>query len=447
MTRPYLLGLALCLCSPAWADDDPTSDAPTEQPAESPEAGADPAAADEPADEELDSRERPDEDEMDTVTGKVLPPLPVGGESAISDEEREMLENQEYPSVVYRGAEALKADPKFVHGIREGLELVFLRDYSGARAYFDTLEGEFPGTGVSAVGQTLVWQALMLENFDFKYDKQYEVSSAAALEALEAQLEVPGNEGWEHFMLAGVVGIEAIHKMRKENYLPALQRAFAAMDHIAAAKAAVPDFPDLRLADGMYNYWRTVVTMGSKVLPDFGDHRAEGIEHMEYVEVNGIFLQAPATLSLAFTWLEERQIKKALTSCGRNYRAYPDNVINNLVLGRTYIYMRKYDAALRVFNEILEDSPDNVRVLYYQGLALHRSGQTEEAKTAFVKYLAAPYMEAYQRSAAHYRLGQVYYRLEDLDSAEEQYKAAVKIDGNRSAKNGLERVRKKRKAE
>jgi tetratricopeptide (TPR) repeat protein len=384
--------------------------------------------------------------EDSSVTGKALPPIApaaqTSAKSAVTAEERAAFEALEFEPVVYRGATALSLEPKFVDGIRDGLDLIYKRDYTGARKQFETVEASFPNTGVFAVGQTLIWQALMLENFDFKYDKQYEVASKAAEAALEAQRAVPGNDAWERFLLAGVVGIESIHKMRKEQYLPALQRAFQAMDHIAAAATAAPDFPDTRLADGMYNYWRTVVTITSKVLPEFGDHRADGIAHMEYVETNGIFLAAPATLALAFTWIEEGEYKKALTSSIAAYRQYPDNVINNLVLGRTYLYLRKNDSALRTFDEILADAPDNDRAHYYKGMALQRLERLPDAKAEYERYLQAVYMEPYQRSAALYRLGTVLEATGDVAGAKLRYDAAFKVDGNKSAKAALERMKK-----
>lgn len=387
---------------------------------------------------EADAVERPEE-EAESI-GRELPELEFEPGARAAARQAEEFAHLEFSPQVHRGAGALGMEPAFVQAIHEGLEKLYKRDYAGARAHFEQTEQSYPGTGVAAVGQTLIWQALMLENFDFKYEQQWEVASQAAEESLRAQLEQPGNEGWEHFLLAGVVGIESIHLMRRERYLPALRQAFEAMDHIARAKRAAPDFVDLRLADGMYNYWRTVVTMNSKVLPDFGDHRAEGIEHMQYVENAGVFLAQPTTLAMAFTWIEEREFKKALTSCLRNRRGYPDNVINNLLLGRVYLYLGKPDSALRTFDEVIEDAPDNHRVRYYRGLALQRSGNFEAARDEFQRYLGVDYMEDYQRAAAHYRLGQVHRRLGDDATAQIQFKAAVKLNKHKGAKAALERL-------
>ena len=66
------------------------------------------------------------------------------------------------------------------------------------------------------------------------------------------------------------------------------------------------EVPDLKLGDGLYNYWRTVISRSVKGLPDFADKRL-GIEQMEYVQDNGIFLGPAATFALTYTWLKVRE--------------------------------------------------------------------------------------------------------------------------------------------
>jgi tetratricopeptide (TPR) repeat protein len=224
-----------------------------------------------------------------------------------------------------------------------------------------------------------------------------------------------------------------------------LALAFEAMDHIEQTRKMAPGFTDLKLADGMYNYWRTVVTKSAPVLPDFGDHRQEGIAQMQEVEKTGVFLAPPATLSLAFTWAEEADHHAALVACLRNYREYPDNVINNLVLGSVHIANKKYDSALKVFDEILVDDPKNKRARYWRGLTLQQSGKLVEAEADYKAYLAFDYMEPYQRSQAHYRLGQVYYRQKKYAEAEAELQTSIKLDGNKGAKAQLDKMKAARK--
>lgn len=401
------------------------------------------------SDPATDDEDPPSEDKV--VVGAGPPPLEREPRSPAMEFQLpegmtlEEFRDLPYPPVTYVGARVLSLDPEFVHGVQGGLELMYLRQYTQARDHFGTLEAQFPGTGIRSVADTLVWQALMLENFDYRYDKQYWTSSKQARKDLEAAIAAPGNDAWEQLMWAAIVGIEAIHTMRQGHYLQALNLAFQAMEAIEACRAAAPEFVDLKLADGLYNYWRSVITMSSKVLPDFGDHRVEGIEQMELVEQTGVFVAPLATLSLAFTWIEENDHKRAATSCVKNRTKYPDNIVNNLVCGMVYIQMRNFPAAIEVLDRVVAVDPENVRVRYFRGLALLKQGNLEPAKAEFERYLGAQHLEPYQRSYTNYRLGQVYARLKDYPKAIEHYEAAVKIDGHKAAKASIDRLEQRRR--
>ncbi len=411
-------------------------------------AFATPALAEPGDDDETSSGGGMADDER--VTGKAPPPLSRSpmkpdGFGLRDDITRAEFENLPYPYEAYVGAEVLKMDPAFVAGIQAGLELMYLRRYTDARDHFAKLEEQVPNTGIRAVADTLVWQALMLENFDYRYDKQYWTSSKQAKSDLERAIGIEGNEAWEHLLMAAILGIESIHTMRQGSYLSALQLAFQAMDHIEKSRAAAPEFIDLKLADGLYNYWRSVVTMSSKVLPDFGDHRVEGIEQMQLVEEAGSFVAPMAPLSLAFTWMEEDGLQPASASFGRNNRSYPDNIINNLVGAMVQTYRRQYDQAIGTLDHILAVDPNNARAHYWKGVALMRKGELDSAKASFETYLATDHLEKYQKSYTHYRLGQVYSRKKEFANAIAQYEQAVKVDGHKAAKRAIDRLKERKK--
>lgn len=350
----------------------------------------------------------------------------------------------EYAGVVYSAAQALNIKPAFVQACRDGLALLYQRDYRGSRVYFQDLERAWPGTGIAGVADVLIWQARMLENSDFEHDQAYRAASAVARARLEESLAKPGNDAWEHFMMVGVSGVEAIHTARQEHYLQALTLAFEAIDHMETVRRLAPDFTDLRLADGLYNYWRTVITDRSKLLPSFGDHKAEGIAQIEEVERAGAFLSEAATLALAYTWIEEDRFRDAVQACLRNGRRYPSSVINNVVMAQTYIMMKRYDTALAALDRIAEEDPSNKRMHYYRGLALLRAERIAEAEAPLERYLGFDYLEDWQRSMGSLRLGQVRAAQGRPDEAEALYKQAIRIDGNKAAKKALDDLKKSR---
>jgi len=380
----------------------------------------------------------PDDTQIETVSGRQLPSMKDVGPAVVSREAADL-------QAVLSGSRVLGLPADYIVRVKEGFAIVFGRDYPRARAHFAKVEKDHPGTGISASVEAMIWQALMLENFDFRYDKQYEVANIAAIAVLNVALKDPKYQAWEHFQIAGLMGIEAIHMVRHGNYLPALSRAFEAMDHAQRSREVAPAFVDLDLADGMYNYWRSVVTMSSKMLPDFGDKRAEGIRQVQNVQRSGFFLGDPATLALAFSWLEEREFQKAHEACAVNRKIYPNNVINNLLTGQSLVYLRRYDEAIGVYREIIEDAPDNNRVYYHLGVAYSRKGDHRAAIQNLERYLASDHLEGWQKSTGHYRLGQSHYSLKAYKSAEYHYRIAVKVDGLKAAKSALERMELARK--
>jgi tetratricopeptide (TPR) repeat protein len=384
------------------------------------------------------AQEPPDDAQLETVSGQKLPQLRTDTPAIVSREAADL-------QAVLQGSRVLGLPSEYIVRVKEGFGLVFGRQYPAARTHFAKLEKDYPGTGIATSVEAMIWQALMLENFDFRYDKQYEAANMAALATLQVALRDPKHQAWEHFQMAGLIGVEAIHMVRHGSYLPALSRAFEAMDHAQKAREAAPDFVDLDLADGMYNYWRTVVTLSSKMLPDFGDQRALGIQQMQNAQRSAFFLGDPATLALAFSWLEERDYHKAYLACAANRTIYPDNVINNLLTGQSLVYLRRYDEAIAVYRKIISDAPDNNRVYYHLGVAYGRKGDHRSAIQNLERYLASDHLEGWQRSTGHYRLGQSHYSLKAYKSADYHYRLAVKVDGLKAAKVALERMEQAKK--
>ena len=370
--------------------------------------------------------------------------LPEESSSPITREDLMEMANRPYPNVVYRGAELLGLEPEFVHDARQGREAVYLRDYKGAMDHWGLMDSKWPRSAIGPVGRGLVYQALMLENFDFDYEQQWELQWREARSRVDEAVDMPGNDAWDNFLLTGVIGVDAIHETRKLNFVSALTKAYEALRSIERAKEAAPDFPDLVLADGIYNYWRSVVTLSSKVLPDFEDKRAEGIAQMKYVETHGIFVSAPTTLALVFTYLEERDLKRALGSSLRGYRTYPDNVINNLVLARIYIYLRRFSRSEEICEEILVDAPDNERVHYYRALVYSRSRRMDQAIQEMNLYLSYDLIPEY-RGTSLYRLAGFHYRKREYSTAEDYYKRAWKESRHKGSKRRLERMKRLKK--
>ena len=392
-----------------------------------------------------------DVDVGDTVSGR-RPSTTVEEISGVPDPsafEKELASYAGRPlePIAYYGAKVLGLDPEFISVGRVGTELLYKRNYKAAKAHFEMMGTKWRGYGLGPLGQVLVWQAMMMENFDFRYESQYQTAYRLGRQEVEEALQSPGNQAWEYFVLGGLLGVDSIHTMRHEDYLVALNRGYEAMKAVKHCQELAPAFTDTLLGDGLFNYWVTVISMSSKLLPNVGDHRKEGLGQMAQVEQQGIFLRPAATLSLAFSWVEEGKYKDALASTGKNRAAYPENVINNLVHARVQMYVRAYSSSEATLLGVLATAPENLRAHYYLGRLYQRWGKLDQSIASFKKYLAFTDISKEDRALTQYFLAGAYSRKRDYNNAEYWYREAWKVGKLDRAKDRLQSLQERKAAQ
>jgi tetratricopeptide (TPR) repeat protein len=389
-------------------------------------------------------------DSVVTRKKKTLPTIgsPTSAAPGMADHQAMLAahEGREYEPEAYIAEQVLNLDAKFAHECRNGLHLIYLRDYKAARRQFFDLSNEYPGWGIGPVGEVLVWQALMLENFDFRFEGQYQTALRKSQAELQASMEMPGNEAWEYFLMSGVLGIDSIHTMRREEWMKALSRGYEAMKMVARVREVAPDFVDMRLGDGLFNYWVTVVSKSTSAIPDTEDKRQQGIDDMRRVESQGLFLAPAATLALTFTWVEEGAKKEALATALRNQKRYPNNIINNLVLARVQMYNNQYSASEKTLQHVLATDAKNRRAHYYLARLYLRWKKPVDAVASLDRYLAFADIDKRDRGVALYYKGIALVRLDKEAEAEAAFRESWKVAKFDRAKRRLDKMEKKRKA-
>jgi len=420
--KPALFALLVALSAPAHADPDPAPPSdPPQQSSTVPE----------------DAR----------VTGRAPPPIEGLGSASTERTfggEEEMI--GEYPARIVEGARILQMDAGFVNACWLAMEGLYKRDYEDSKRRFAAIEQRW-GSGVGPVGQALVWQALMLENFDFRYDKQYNTSFRRARQGLEQALLQPGNDTWETFLLGAILGVDAIHAMRKYEFVTAINRGLEAMKYVERAAELAPGFVDAKLGDGLWLYWRSVVALNTPGVPGFSDERQKGIEMMLLTQRDAVFLRPAAAHALTYTWIEEGQMDRALIAAEMVRDVYPNNVVNLLVLGRVQMYKRQYTASETSYKAALAVDAGNQRVHYYLQRLYLRWKKPELSEQHADTYLAFPAITDSQRGYSLYYKGNIYYRKKDYDTARELYQQAWRVAKIKSAKTKIERIDQKKAAE
>ena len=377
----------------------------------------------------------------DTVSGRKVKSIDIkDGQVKLVQYEDEKV--GQYPKRIQDGARWLHTSLDFVWSCWEVMHSLYLRDYKKLQSVVAEVKKKYPDSGVAPVGRALMWQVLMLENFDFKYEMQYKNSFDVAKADLERAMLIQGNDAWETFLMGAILGVDAIHELRKEDFLDAINRGYEAIGFIEQAKSMAPLFVDSQLGDGLWLYWQSLIASNVPGIPGFPDERAKGIEMMETAERESVFLRPAATHALTYTWIEERKMKSALSLAKHLQDAYPDNVINLQVLGRVQMYNHQYDAAEGSFNRVLLIAPKNERVHYYLArLYMDKRSyvQAEEHINTYLKFDLSDYHKGY----AYYFQGHIYGRQKKYAEAKKSYDLAWKTNKVKGADKRSEQMTQK----
>jgi len=311
------------------------------------------------------------------------------------------------------------ARPEFAF-TQEGMELVYQRRYLEALEHFEEMAIDFPDSPVGAIGRSLVWQAWMFENYDFQYERAYLTEYSEAAERLKRADKSGDARAWIHFLTAVHLGLDAMYDIRKERYLPAFDKAWEALEYVKKVEKLAPEFEDIKLATGLYAYWRTAISETVDVLPSYGDHRAEGLALMQEAKDKGLLASGPASLVLVYSYMESKSWDKAVAEAKWARAEYPGNLLVEMTAGRVYRQSGKYDEALAAFARGREIDPSNAR-LWFQIAEVHykRRKGAADARTAYRKYLDSKPLPVYE---AH-----TWYRLGMLEKRARRYDAAIAL--------------------
>lgn len=334
-------------------------------------------------------------------------------------------------------ATVLRTDPAKVDAAARGVDLLYARRLPEAQVVFTDLTVRYPTSGLGPLGLAILYQERMFENDDFRFETAYTQARDATRAQVAQGLAVPGDDALENFVLASILGIDAIHLLRRHSYVSALARAYDGIRALDRCKEAAPAFVDPVLGDGMFLYWRTLVSERSALIPDFPDRREEGITKMKQAEAGATFLGPGASLALAYAYAGQGRPDLALAQTDRIAARYPGNVLNQLTRYEILLHEQRYSEAWTVVEAL--DAAAIPRVWFHRGVALGRLGRWAEAAQAYRAWLAAPPPDAEQLAQAWYRVGDAEQRAGNLAAARQALSEAARR-GHRPAAQALSRL-------
>jgi len=301
---------------------------------------------------------------------------------------------------------------------QEGMELIYERRYPQALERFEEAEIDFPDSPLGSVGRSIVWQAKMMETGTFEYERAYLTDASEAETRFKASRRDRSRKDWNGFLFAVHSALGAMYDVRHERNLAAFDKAWDAMEAVKDVHRNRPEFEDLQLAFGLYNYWRTVMTQRIDGLPAFADKADLGIDQMVVARDKGTLASAPARLALIYSYYDGKQFDAALAEAKAAQALYPTNLLNQMILGRTQARTRDNAAAEASFRVATTIAPE-----YWEGwyrlarlVAKDRTRRTEAR---------AAYDDALTAAATPHQMAQTAYRRGLLERSARKWDDAI----------------------
>jgi len=311
---------------------------------------------------------------------------------------------------------------------QEGMDLIYQRRYLEALDHFEGMGFDFPDSPVGPIGRALAHQSAMFENYDFSRERAYQTEVAEFQARLAPAQRSSRTPEWISFLNGVYLGVDAMYDVRKKRYVRAFDKAWDALEEMKRVQRGAPDFPDIQLALGIYNYWRTVLTESIKALPRFGDHRAEGLAQLRTAKEQGLLAGVPASFALTFSLIEGGNTTAAINEAKATGAEYPNSVLNQMILAQAYRKAKRFDESLAVLNTLLKRTPEVERT-WFAIAEVHYSSRknNDAARAAYKRYLNSDPVPAYA-AYTFYRMGQLEARIRNYEAAISFYERALDIE-------------------
>lgn len=320
-------------------------------------------------------------------------------------------------------------DPKIYKYIIDqalvGRDLGMERKIDDALEVFKDLDRRWSWLPIGSLGQMLVYEGSMIENFDFRYQKEFEEAerrNRAAMDKLDrAQLDALG---W--LMFASSYGLSALNQARHHNWWSALENALKGIWCLSSAEELDPDHPDVKLGIGIYTYWRSVLTRSLWFLPFFSDRRSEGIAFMrEGLSEEGI-AGPVGKLTYAYAMRQEERWAEGVYFLTELEARFPNNILVRLLSGEIDIFLKHYKHAATQFRKVIEIDDSITRAYFLLGGTLLVEGKDVEEAERQLLYFVATEPEGDLKGRAQYLLS-VYYEKRGNKEKSEKYLEDAKI--------------------
>jgi len=198
-----------------------------------------------------------------------------------------------------------------------------------------------------------------------------------------------------------------------------------------------PEFHDARLATGVYQY--VAGSLGWNVkwvafLMGYHGSRERGKQELETAARKALLAGDDARVILTLIHIREKNYQKAFDYLAELLRKYPQNYLVHLDMGGLALLMKRPEAAVEIYQDILRKREAGARkyagieralILNRLGAALREKGDSQAAAGWFSQALAEPGASARSTTIARLELGKTLDGMGRRGEAVQHYRAVV----------------------
>lgn len=244
-------------------------------------------------------------------------------------------------------------DPALDKAMKEGMEMLYRENFSGAVRLFSEVRDRYPAHPVGYFLLAAALDAKMVFYYSNAMEGEFMKNCEKAIEIGEDLLQKEPNDKWLLFFVGGSYGYMGTFQARYKNYISAFRNGWTGVSLLKQIYTMDPNFVDILLGLGTYHYWSSRLSKALWWMPGLRDERETGIQQLQKCMKEGQYTRMPAG--------------------------------NNLL--RVFIEEKRYDDAVRICGQYLSRYPRNRYFLYGQAEALYLKGDLEEAEKLFLQVL------------------------------------------------------------
>lgn len=209
--------------------------------------------------------------------------------------------------------------------IYQGIHQIHVEQYDEAIGTFRELLELYPDNIIGYFYIAATYQTIMRNYRISFFESQFGKFLNKAIEIGEKSIDGNKKDLFTALYLGGAYGFRGLHKVRKRDWLGALNDGLKGINYLERTVSIDPHFYDAYYGLGVFHYWRTVKTKLPGFLSFVKKDRQKGIKEVLLTINKGKFTQIEGKYALVEIYYNHGDFKKAFEVNKSLYDIFPTN--------------------------------------------------------------------------------------------------------------------------